>query len=101
MGRCSKKKLQKIDMFGTSLPLTYKNKATYTTSCGSVMTIIAVSGYLVLLGLKLMEFFGQSDPVRHSTVQAASQDRSLDLNEIGFTFAVENVATEIGQLEAH
>ena len=96
--KCNEK-LLRLDLFGISpMSLTYKGLSTYRTTCGSVVSILAILSYITLVGLKLTEFLGQTDPVRFHTVQSAGAgiSPSLDLDELQFNFAVEAVPPEVG-----
>ena len=47
-----------------------------------------------------MEFVGGMDPIEYFSVQNQSQDDMIDLQEIGFTFAVEQIGPEVGTIKA-
>ena len=55
------------------------------------MTAFIILSYLIIAGLKLTEFFGEIDPIKYVSETRQSMEDKLDLKELGFTFAVENI----------
>ena len=53
-----------------------------------------------MVALKWTEFFGDIDPVEYFSEAKQSMDEAIDLNSIGFTFAVEQLEANIGHIEA-
>ena len=45
---------------------------------------------------RLIEFFGHMDPIEYFSVRAQSLDEVIKLDELGFTFAVEDISPQIG-----
>ena len=96
--RCMKK-LKDYDLFGTDIKFFYKGQEVYTTLCGSIVTLIAMAGYLALVGIKMNEFFGMTDPDAYFTESHQNMLEPIELTELGFTFAVENIPKRFGQVE--
>ena len=61
-------RLKKCDLFGTTVKFTYKGDDVYRTKCGSFVSVVAVVGYLTLVSFKLIEFFGETDPIHYMAV---------------------------------
>ena len=82
------------------MSLFYKNDTHFNTKWGCIITCFVTVTYLTMVGLKLTEFFGETDPVAYFSDSRQSMDEPIELSELGFTFAVENVNRNIGRLEA-
>ena len=77
-----------FDLFSTKVSFTYQGRDSYSTNCGRVITLTVVIVFLILCTLRLTEFIGGMDPIEYFSLQAQSFDEAIDLQEIGFTFAV-------------
>ena len=51
--------------------------------------------------MRLVEFFGDMDPIEYFSLRAQGQDEVIKLDEIGFTFAVEDLVPEIGSIHTY
>ena len=49
--------------------------------------------------LKMIEFFGETDPIEYYSKMRQSMDEHIDLNKLDFTFAVESIDKRIGRIE--
>ena len=54
----------------------------------------------MLFTTRLIEFFGHEDPIEYFSLRAQSLDEVIKLDEIGFTFAVQELPPEIGRIRA-
>ena len=95
------KRFKRCDLFGTTVNFTYLGEDYYTTKCGTFVSIIAVAGYMALVGCKLIEFFGMTDAIHYMAVTKQDMQEPLDLRALGFSFAVEAIKPEYGQIVAH
>ena len=91
----------KIDLFGSSVRLTYKGEEKFSTPCSQASSVLVLTLYLILLGIKITEFVAQHDPLQFVSIQTQSMDQSLDLTALGFSFAVLAPEASLGRLEAH
>ena len=48
---------------------------------------------------RLVEFFGELDPIEYFSLRAQSLDEVIQLDEIGFTFAIEDLPPEVGSIK--
>ena len=48
---------------------------------------------------RLVEFFGELDPIEYFSLRAQSLDEVIQLDEIGFTFAIEYLPPEVGSIK--
>ena len=62
------KRIKRLDFFKTSVNFTYKGDDSFSTGCGSFVTLFAALGFLALASLKATEFFGETDPIEYMTV---------------------------------
>ena len=92
------KRLKQLDLFGTTVNFTYRGDDYYTTRCGSSVTILAVTIFVILAGIKFVEFFGSTDPIEYMTEAKQPMDEKIDLDSLGFTFAIEKLDPAYGRL---
>ena len=92
-------KLLQLDVFGREVEFFFKGQQKFKTKCGCFVTAFIILSYLIIAGLKLTEFFGEIDPIKYVSETRQSMEDKLDLKELGFTFAVENIQPEIGRIE--
>ena len=52
-----------------------------------------------MVSLKWIEFFGETDPIEYFSEARQNIDDLIDLNSMGFTFAVENIDAKYGRVE--
>ena len=88
-------------MFGTNVQFTYRGQDYYTTNCGRVTTFFAVAAYITLGCLKFIEFFGSTDDIEYVAIKGRDMTESIDLRELGFNFAVEDLDPKYGTIEAY
>ena len=94
------KKLQKFDIFGRDVNFFYKGQEYFSTRWGCIMSIFVTVFYLIMVSLKWTEFFGETDPLAYFSETRQSMEYPINLTELGFTFAVDNLEASIGQIEA-
>ena len=58
-------KLKKLDIFGQNVELFYKGQAYFNTYWGCSVTIFVILGYMIVVSLKWIEFFGETDPIAY------------------------------------
>ena len=56
---------------------------------------------MTLAAFKLVEFFAYTDAFKSVTPLSQSMTKQLDLNNIGFNFAVENLGEQFAQIKLH
>ena len=94
-------KLRKCDLFGKDVKIFYKGDDIYTTKYGAVVTILVGASFLILTGLKAIEFFLNIDPIRYFFEMHQDMEEKIDLRESGFKFAIQTIEEEIGTIEAY
>ena len=92
-------KLLQLDIFGRGVEFFFKGQQEFKTKWGCVVTAFIVTTYLIIFLLRLTEFFGETDPIEYFSQTRQSMDERIDLNKLGFTFAVENIEARIGRIE--
>ena len=58
-------KLKKCDQFGRDVNFFYKGEEQYRTAWGTMITMLVAIAYLLMLTLKFIEFFGETDPIEY------------------------------------
>ena len=94
-------KLQRFDAFGAEIDFYYKGKGKFNTAWGCFCTAFVAVGYLIMVGLKCTEFLWEKDGIVQFSQQTQDQTDLINLTELGFHFAVENVDPKIGRFLAY
>ena len=94
-------KLLRFDLFGSNINFYYRGIEKFHTAWGCTVTIFIVLTYLTMVSVRFIEFFGETDGIEHFSERYQSIDEPIDLKELGFSFAVENVDQTVGKLEAY
>ena len=93
--------LQRLDMYGGQVKLTFKGHTQYTTVFGGVCTIISFALLMVFYTIKSIDFIGQYD-VRMSMIENVQDGtESIDLTELGYRMAVSKIDPKYGRIEIH
>ena len=79
----------------------YKGRERFSTGWGRCVSVTVMVGYCALVGLKLTEFFGETDPIHYFSETRQNLDNAIELSQLGFTFAVEEFPADVGKVEAH
>ena len=53
-----------------------------------MITMLVAIAYLLMLTLKFIEFFGETDPIEYFSETKQDMNQMITLSEIGFSFAV-------------
>ena len=56
--------------------------------------------FMTMTSLKFVEFFGDTDPIEYFILAKQDIGEPIDLTDLGFTFAVEDIHESIGWVEA-
>ena len=54
---------------------------------------------MVMVSLKWIEFFGETDPIAYFSETRQDMDQKIDLQKLNFSFAVDNLDARIGTVE--
>ena len=57
--------LSSLDFFATEVNFFYKGEERFSTGWGRLVSLTVMIGYSALFGLKLTEFFGETDPIHY------------------------------------
>ena len=90
-----------MDIFGKGVHFFYKGKREFKTKWGCFVTTCVITSLFIILVIKLIEFFGETDPIAYLSETRQNMHEPINLNDLGFTFAVENIEPKIGQIEAY
>ena len=55
----------------------------------------------IVLTLRLVEFFAETDPIEYFSETSQDLLEEINLREIGFSFAIEQIEEEFGSIEVH
>ena len=64
----------------------------YKTGFGTIVTLVVLTLYLTIAIIKFEEFFKSIDPDQSMTETNQNMLEEMNLNELGFSFAVEDIA---------
>ena len=92
--------MQACDLFSTKVNLTFRGEEYYSTRWGRFVSMSVIIAFLILFLLRFIEFVGALDPVEYFSLQGQDLDEEIDLREIGFEFAVEQISPEYGYIQA-
>ena len=97
-----KERLKRFDIFGAKVEFFYQGKSFFNTIWGFLVTSLVCIGYISMVSLKWIEFFGETDPIDHFSETAQDMDtKTLRLQELGFSFAIDDsLDPRIGSIEA-
>ena len=59
------KLIKKLDIFGHNVEFFYKGSAYFNTGWGCSVTCFVIIAYMVMISLKWIEFFGETDPIAY------------------------------------
>ena len=90
-----------VDFFRTQVNLTYRGRGYYSSRWGQCVTALVIFFFFIGILMRLVEFFGDMDPIEYFSLRAQGQDEVIRLDEIGFTFAVEDLSPEEGSIHTY
>ena len=88
-----------LDAYGEPVSFTFENKSKYQTVLGSIITILCATLFFSFFVVQTNKMIAQDDPF-FSMTTVALEDQVVDLWQLGFMFAVEDIDPRIGRLEA-
>ena len=89
--------LKRFDAFGANIDFYYQGREKFNTPWGCFITAIITLAYLIMVCLKFTEYYGEKDGIEQFSQQKQDLDELINLKELGFSFAVENVDPRIGR----
>ena len=87
-GNCNK--FKEVDIFGANVEFTFKGRRNFTTVVGALITSIMYALFISFLVVRTMKLVSAEDPFL-STMTTEAEEGAVDLWELGFYFAVEDV----------
>ena len=81
--------MKKCDLFSTQVGFTYQGEDKFSTKCGRFVTLTVVIVFLLLFSIRFIEFIGGMDPIEYFSVREQDLDEVIDLQALGFSFAVQ------------
>ena len=92
-------KVKECDLFGRPINFFYNGNNEYTTRWGCFITGFVLIVFMTMTSLKFVEFFGDTDPIEYFILARQDPGELINLTELGFTFAVEDIDESIGWVE--
>ena len=86
-------------MFGRDVNFFYKGQEYYSTNWGIFVSLCISTAILTMVSLKLVEFFGVTDPIEYFSQTPQSMDEIIDLGANGFSFGIEAIEKELGEVK--
>lgn len=88
-----------MDIFGAGVNFFYKGQEYFNTRWGCAVTCFVTLTYLFVVSLKWVEFFGETDPIEYFSEAQQSMLDPIDLNELGFSFAIDSLEERFGTIQ--
>ena len=88
-----------IDFFGERVEFTFKKSPVFQTNLGASISILCFILMMMFLTLRTMKLIDDKEPFFSSTTFYS--DQMIDLWELGFTFAIENIDPTFGSVYAY
>ena len=92
--------LRKLDIFGQSVQLTFRNESKYKTSIGGIASIFYITVLTVLIAIKALQFTDVENAHIQITNSMDDDDEPLELFKLNYRFAVEQIDQRVGQFQA-
>lgn len=89
-----------VDFFGKPIRLSFRQKETFQTTYGGIVSTICATLMLVFLIARSYKLVSKEDPFFSTTIIASPKDFLFDLWELGFIFALSKVDPTVGRVEA-
>lgn len=86
----------RCDLFGQRIALTFKGHSDYRSVFGSLITIGSVLVFAIFFGIRTRALMSGESASMFVTDLPVAADASLNLQELGYFFAVERVQPEVG-----
>ena len=93
-------KLRMMDIYGEVPNFTFKKQAVHRSLIGSLVTVLALSTFAVSLILRTQKLINGEDPQLSMVTLPLEFDRSIDLKELQYGFAVQRVDEKKAKIEA-
>ena len=91
--------LKSMDSYGEPVQFTFNNKSKYQTSLGAIITIFCATLMLSFMVVQTNKIISRDDPF-FSMTTVVLESQKVDLWELGFMFAIENINPRIGRISA-
>ena len=95
-GSCSK--FKDLDIFGANVEFTFKGKRNFTTIVGALITSLMFAVFLSFMTVRTLKLFSKDDPFL-STMTMDAEDKAINLWDLGFYFAIEQIDPRVGYIE--
>ena len=83
-----------IDFFGERVEFTFKKSPVFQTNLGASISVLCIILMMMFVTLRTMKLIDDKEPFFSSTT--IYSDQMIDLQELGFTFAIENIDPSFG-----
>jgi len=88
-----------LDLFGEKINLTFKQEKDFKTTFGAIISLICSIALIAFLVVQTQKLISKEDPFFSMTTSSKVTD-TIDLWELGFIFAIENIDPKVGRIEA-
>ena len=86
-------------MYGEPVNLTFQNKARLTSSCGTMLTFLTLTVFMIFLVVRSLKLVSLEDPFFSMMTIPRDATALIDLKELGFLFAIQKIDERLGRLE--
>ena len=88
-----------FDIFGESISFTFEGNDRFRTKFGSIVSLICISTLLVFWMVRTLKFINKDDPFFSMIEVPQADTETVNLWELGFMFAVQDLPPSIGTIE--
>ena len=88
-----------LDIYGQSVSFTFQDKVRFPTCIGIFFTVVTLSLMISFTVIRLLKLLNKNDPFFSTTVFDAF-NKEVNLGEMNFMFALENIDPKIGRISA-
>ena len=93
------KSLAPIDLFAPSVALTFKGERTFKTNFGGTASLAVYIIVIIMVVIKTKELLlGHGEAAHYMTETILDEDVQIDLTELNFEFAIDNIDPRLGRI---
>ena len=89
----------KIDIFGETVRFKFQGRDKYSTPVGAVISCLTLTGFLIFFLVRTAQLFSSENP-NLTMISMAADGQSIDLYDLNFFFAIENIDPRAGRISA-
>ena len=92
---------KEVDMYGRGATFTFQRKSMIKSWIGTFFSILALALFMTWLIIRTQTLILQSDPSLSSVTISSEAGHSIDLIELGYGFAIQNIDPRIASVQVN